>query len=87
MVEVEDQGVGIAAADVQRIFEPFCQVGDLMTDKSAGTGLGLTLARHIAERHGGRIEVTTEPGKGSVFRVVLPAVEAAAAPVLAASAS
>jgi signal transduction histidine kinase len=86
LVEVADRGVGIAEADVQRIFEPFCQVGrDLLTEKTGGTGLGLSLARHIAQRHGGRIEVETEPGKGSVFRVVLPAV--AGAPMLAGSAS
>ncbi len=74
VVEVRDRGVGIATADLERIFEPFCQVGrDILTEKAPGTGLGLTLARSVAERHGGRIEVESSLGVGSTFRVVLPA--------------
>lgn len=74
VVEVVDRGVGIAAADQKRVFEPFCQVGrDQLTDKANGTGLGLTLAQNAVLRHGGRIEVDSEPGMGSTFRVVLPA--------------
>lgn len=82
MVEIEDHGPGIAEADRERIFEPFCQVGrDQMTDKANGTGLGLTLARSIVERHQGRIELDSELGRGSVFRVVLPAVHGTSSPV------
>jgi signal transduction histidine kinase len=74
VVEVQDRGVGIASTDLARIFEPFEQVGrDQLTDKAHGTGLGLTLAKNAVERHGGRIEVESEPGRGSTFRVVLPA--------------
>jgi signal transduction histidine kinase len=74
VVEVVDRGVGIAQADVQRLFEPFCQLGrDQLTDKARGTGLGLTLAKSAVDRHGGRIEVESELGVGSTFRVVLPA--------------
>lgn len=76
VVEVVDRGVGIAARDLERIFEPFAQVGrSQMTDKAGGTGLGLTVARNIAERHGGRIAVESTVGEGSLFRVVLPALQ------------
>lgn len=72
-VEVQDRGVGITLADQALIFEPFRQVGrDQMTDKAMGTGLGLTLARRTAERLGGAIEVESDLGKGSLFRVLLP---------------
>lgn len=74
VVEVVDRGVGIAAADLSLIFAPFCQVGrDQLTDKAKGTGLGLTLAKNAVERHGGRIEAESQLGKGSTFRVCLPA--------------
>ncbi|MCU0865091.1 MAG: HAMP domain-containing histidine kinase [Planctomycetes bacterium] len=73
VVEVCDVGVGISRLDVERIFEPFCQVGrDQMTAKANGTGLGLTLAKNTIDRHGGRIEVDSELGNGSIFRVLLP---------------
>lgn len=72
-VEIRDHGVGIEPADLGRIFEPFRQVGrDIMTDKAPGVGLGLTLARNIVERSGGRIEVESALGAGSTFRVLLP---------------
>ena len=81
VLEFVDRGVGIAAADQQRIFEPFCQVGrDQLIDKATGTGLGLTLAKSTIERHGGRIEVDSQPGLGSTFCVRLPV----AAPVCSA---
>lgn len=74
VVEVVDRGVGIARADLERVFEPFCQAGrDQLTEKARGTGLGLTLARNAVVRHGGRIEVESELGRGSTFRVLLPA--------------
>ncbi len=80
VVEIEDHGVGIAVADQQRIFEPFCQVGrDQLVDKAGGTGLGLSLAKRTIERHGGRIELDSQPGRGSTFRVVLPVAVASAA--------
>jgi signal transduction histidine kinase len=73
VVEVGDRGVGISRLDLDRIFEPFCQVGrDQLTAKANGTGLGLTLAKNAIERHGGRIEVDSELGNGSTFRVFLP---------------
>ena len=67
-VEVEDTGKGIKPENLERIFDPFFttkQVG-------SGTGLGLSLSYGIVQKHGGRIEVKSEPGKGTLFRVVLP---------------
>ena len=68
-VEFEDEGPGIPDELLGRIFDPF------FTTKppGQGTGLGLAIAQGIVADHGGRIEVTSRPGKGSVFRVVLPA--------------
>jgi signal transduction histidine kinase len=68
VIEVSDDGPGIPAADLERIFEPF------YSTKSAGrgTGLGLSISRRIVEEHGGTIEARSEPGAGSTFRVALP---------------
>jgi signal transduction histidine kinase len=66
-IEVRDSGTGIDAADMEKIFEPF------FSRRSRGTGLGLAVCRQIVELHGGRIEVESVKGKGSLFRVVLPA--------------
>ena len=72
-VAVSDQGAGIAADQLPRIFDRFHQVCDAtMTDKPRGTGLGLSIAREIVDLHGGRIEVESEVGVGSTFRVSLP---------------
>jgi signal transduction histidine kinase len=82
VVEVEDRGIGVAREDLARIFEPFQQVvRDQLTEKVPGTGLGLTLAKATVERHGGRIDVDSEPGRGTTFRVRLPAAAAVPAAV------
>jgi signal transduction histidine kinase len=81
VVEVIDRGAGISRLDLDRIFEPFCQVGrDQLVDKAHGTGLGLTLEKATVERHGGRVEVDSELGAGSTFRVVLPVAAAVPSP-------
>ncbi len=69
---VIDTGVGIAPDDQEKVFEKFKQVGDLMTDKPRGTGLGLPICKQIVEHHGGRIWVESEPRKGSNFSFAIP---------------
>jgi two-component system OmpR family sensor kinase len=66
-VDVTDSGPGISRQDVQRIFSPF------VSHDTQGTGLGLPIAQELAAALGGRIELDTEPGRGSRFRLVLPA--------------
>lgn len=66
VVEIEDNGHGIAESDLARIFSPF------YTTKRGGTGLGLAAVRRIARAHGGRVEVKSEPGEGSIFTLCLP---------------
>lgn len=68
---VKDTGIGIATADLQRLFRPFSQLEDVPT-RRRGTGLGLYIARRLATLLGGRIEVVSRPGEGSVFTLVLP---------------
>ncbi|MDE3155237.1 MAG: response regulator, partial [Acidobacteriota bacterium] len=78
IVSVTDTGVGIAPADQAKVFERFKQVGDTLTDKPKGTGLGLPICREIVEHHGGRIWVESAPGHGSTFAFSLPASDVAA---------
>jgi len=75
IVSVADSGIGIAPADQPKVFEKFKQVGDTLTDKPKGTGLGLPICKEIVEYHGGRIWVESEPGHGSVFSFTLPIIE------------
>jgi signal transduction histidine kinase len=70
---VEDRGIGIEAADRKHIFEPFYRGRDAVSQQIQGSGLGLNLVMRIAEAHGGRVSVTSEPGKGSTFTLALPA--------------
>lgn len=71
-IDVRDTGPGIAAAHRERIFERFYRVDDARSRESGGTGLGLAIARWAVEANGGRIEVQSDEGHGSVFRIVLP---------------
>jgi signal transduction histidine kinase len=70
ILQVADDGPGIAAADIDQIFEPFYRVGT--HPDSDGSGLGLAIAADLAARNGGRLTVTSIPGSGSAFRLVLP---------------
>jgi len=72
-IEVQDTGPGIPAAHRQRIFERFYRVDAGRSTDAGGVGLGLAIARWAVEANGGRIELESEDGKGSLFRVVLPA--------------
>jgi signal transduction histidine kinase len=71
-VAVSDTGVGIAATDLELVFEAFRQAGNDYTKKQEGTGLGLSLARRFVELHGGRLAVESEVGRGSTFTFTLP---------------
>jgi DNA-binding response OmpR family regulator len=71
-IEVEDRGVGIRREDQRLIFDEFRQVDGETTRNTGGTGLGLALSKRFVEMHGGSIEVDSEIGRGSRFRVVLP---------------
>jgi CheY-like chemotaxis protein/nitrogen-specific signal transduction histidine kinase len=81
--DVEDTGAGIAAEDQARIFEAFVQVGKSAPQK--GTGLGLTITRQFVEQMGGNIFLDSAPGKGSRFRVEVPAEKAQETEVIARS--
>ncbi len=71
-IEVADQGYGIPAESLARIFEKFYRVPRLEDADVSGTGLGLAFVREIAEKHGGRVNVESEEGVGSVFSLRLP---------------
>jgi PAS domain S-box-containing protein len=72
VVSVTDTGIGIPAHNLQDVFEKFKQVGDTLTDRPKGTGLGLPICKQIVEHHGGDIRVESAPGAGSVFSFTLP---------------
>jgi signal transduction histidine kinase len=72
VVRVGDTGVGIPPEALEKIFLPFYQVDSSLARAYAGSGLGLTIARHIVEAHDGQIGVQSVPGKGSIFTVTLP---------------
>lgn len=78
VIAVTDRGIGIAAEDQARVFEKFYRVRSSNTALIAGTGLGLTLVKHIAEAHGGAVDVESSPGKGSTFSLRIPVSEATA---------
>jgi len=71
-LSVIDNGIGIKKEDQERVFEPFCQLDNPLTKEKSGTGLGLAVAKQIIERHGGRIWVESEYGRGSQLTFTLP---------------
>jgi signal transduction histidine kinase len=74
-LEVRDRGIGIPASEQQKIFEKFYRCGDPLVHDVKGSGLGLSLVRHIARAHGGDVLVESAPDKGSKFTIALPLVQ------------
>ncbi|MFQ6171498.1 sensor histidine kinase [Oryzobacter sp. R7] len=72
-VTVTDQGVGIPAAEQERIFERFYRVDEARSRATGGTGLGLAIVKHISNNHGGEVNVWSQEGRGSTFTMTLPA--------------
>jgi two-component system phosphate regulon sensor histidine kinase PhoR len=72
-LEVRDSGIGIAREHLPRLTERFYRVDGSRSRDTGGTGLGLAIVKHVMQRHGGELDIESEPGKGSRFRLVLPA--------------
>ncbi|MFD1863876.1 two-component system histidine kinase PnpS [Planococcus chinensis] len=72
VTEVEDQGIGIAASELPRLFERFYRVDRARSRNQGGTGLGLSIVKHLIEAHHGKVEVRSEVGKGTTFTIYLP---------------
>ena len=71
-LEVVDHGIGIPPQEQCKIFEKFYRVGDPLVHNTKGSGLGLSLVRHIVQAHGGEVSVDSSPGQGSKFTIALP---------------
>lgn len=71
-LEVRDQGIGIPESEQEKIFEKFYRCGDPLVHNIKGSGLGLSLVRHIVRAHGGDVQVESTPEKGSKFTIALP---------------
>ena len=80
---IEDQGCGIDPVDLPHVFEPFYRADPARARETGGTGLGLAIADQVVRAHGGRIDVSSQPGAGSTFRILLPSTrESPPAPAL-----
>nr|WP_282432887.1 ATP-binding protein [Pelotomaculum propionicicum] len=69
---VKDSGIGINTAEHEKIFEQFYRTDNMVTRKTTGTGIGLSIVKKIVAMHNGEITVLSEPGQGSTFEVSLP---------------
>jgi two-component system phosphate regulon sensor histidine kinase PhoR len=72
VLEVVDTGVGIPQQHLERIFERFYRVDKARSSELGSTGLGLSIVKHLAQAFGGNVDVASQPGRGSTFRVELP---------------
>ncbi len=73
VIAVADTGIGIKREDIQTALMPFRQIDGGLDRRHEGAGLGLPLAKTLVELHGGRLEIDSEPGRGTTVRVTLPA--------------
>jgi len=73
-IAVKDQGIGMDQKEVKQIFQKFYRTKRAEESGEVGTGIGLSIVQQIVEQHGGRIEVTSRPGAGSCFTLVMPTV-------------
>jgi two-component system cell cycle sensor histidine kinase PleC len=72
VVTVSDTGCGIAAADLERVTQPFVQVGNALSRKYGGSGLGLSIAKELCNLHGGHLTIHSVAGEGTTVRILLP---------------
>ena len=70
--EVEDNGIGISRRDLNKIWRRFYQVDQSLARRAGGCGLGLSIVKFIVEAHGGRVDVKSQRGQGSIFSVIIP---------------
>ena len=71
-ISAQDKGAGIPLAEQEKIFERFYRIGSELRRETQGVGIGLSIVKHVAEAHGGRVLVQSAPGQGSRFTIELP---------------
>ncbi len=81
-IVVTDQGVGIPEDEVDRVFERFYRSDPARSRNTGGSGLGLSIVKHVVQNHGGDIRVWSQPGNGSTFTIRLPEANASSAEAL-----
>ena len=79
-LSVQDQGIGMDAKELRQIFQKFYRTKRAEASGEVGTGIGLSIVEQIVHHHSGKMEVTSQPGRGSCFTVVLPAYSRASQP-------
>jgi two-component system phosphate regulon sensor histidine kinase PhoR len=71
-IALSDDGPGVHPRDQKRIFKPFERADDRLSEATEGSGIGLSLVRHVAEAHGGRVTLDSQPGRGATFSIWIP---------------